>query len=69
MPAKKNKFTVRYSVDTSWSFLTQASHFEDLTIETTENIQELARRLAREGFAADYRTWIMPGAISRIQAA
>jgi hypothetical protein len=69
MAAAKNKFSVRYSVETSWSFLTQASHFEDHVIETTENIRDIASRLAREGFEAEGGAWIMPGAISRIQVA
>jgi hypothetical protein len=51
-----------------WSFLTHADHFEDYNITTCENMRQLAKRLARDGFATDDGPWIMPGAILKITA-
>jgi hypothetical protein len=62
------KYTVRVYVGSMWSFLTHADHFEDYNITTCENMRQLAKRLARDGFATDDGPWIMPGAILKITA-
>ena len=66
-----NTYVVRRYVASGWSFLTQADHYEDCLVNSTEGLQEFAQRLAREGFwykrSENSGTWVMPGAILEIR--
>lgn len=63
-----NTYVVRINVGTFWSFFTQADHYEDIEVTSTEALQDFARRLAREGFWHEKsKAWVMPGAILEIK--
>lgn len=62
-----NKYKVRVYEATGWSLLTQADHFEDFTLTSTETLEQIAKRLAHSGFAAHDRKWVMPGAIMTVE--
>jgi hypothetical protein len=61
-----NKFTVRVYVATAWSFLTQADHYEEYDIESSDSLETFSKKLAREGFLLGYKV-IMPGAILSVE--
>lgn len=63
-----NKYNVKVYVGTMWSFFTQADHYEDYTFESSESLEVISKRLARDGFRTDNETkWIMPGAILEVR--
>ncbi len=63
-----NKYKVKVYVGTLWSFLTQADHYDEYDMVTSQSLEELSKRLARDGFQADHgKKWIMPGAILEIR--
>lgn len=64
------RYKVRVYEGTMWSFVTQADHFMDYSIDSAESLPEIARRLAHDGFSSgDGRKWIMPGAIIFVEVA
>lgn len=64
----KRKFVVRCYCATAWSLFSQADHYEDYNFASTETLEEFAKRICKEGFSADDKTWIAPGAIVSIKA-
>jgi hypothetical protein len=63
-----NRYTVRVQNPKALGFLTQADHYHDYQLESSESLEELARRLAASGFrASDSSRWVMPGAIIWIE--
>lgn len=59
-----NCFRVRVENPVALGFLTQADHYQDHDLESSESLEEFAGRLAAKGFLDRSRgRWIMPGAI------
>lgn len=58
------RYKVRVYESTAWSMFTQGDHFMDYHFDSRESLEQIAKRLARDGFPVDDgRKWIMPGSI------
>jgi hypothetical protein len=65
---KKHRYKVRCYQATAWGVFTQADHYEDHYFASSESLDQVAKRLARDGFrVSDTNKWIMPGAILTVE--
>lgn len=62
-----NRFKVRVYVATAFSLLTQADHYEDHYFNSNETLEQILKRLARDGFKWGSSKWIMPGSILTVE--
>ena len=63
-----NQYTVRVQKLGALGFFTQADHYQDFEMESSEGLEALAIRLASKGFLHPKGgRWIMPGAIVSIE--
>ena len=63
-----NRYRVRAQNPRALGFFTQADHYQDFDMESSETLEDFAGRLAVKGFPAqDGSRWIMPGAIVWIE--
>jgi len=63
-----NHYRVRAQNPRALGFFTQADHYQDFEIESSEALEPFAARLAAAGFLdPDSGRWIMPGAIVWIE--
>lgn len=61
-----SKYKVRVYAASAWGFLTQADHFEDHYFESFETLQQIAKRLSRDGFQVGDK-WFLPAAILTVE--
>ena len=66
MSTYKHTYTVRYFEAITLSLSTQADHFNEAVFDTDDNFVIFCKRMFAEGFQRDYKTWIAPGAITKI---
>jgi len=63
-----NHYIVRAQNPRALGFFTQADHYQDFEIESSETLEAFAGRLAAKGFPdSGSGRWIMPGAIVWIE--
>ncbi len=63
-----NRYRVRAQILGAFGFFTQADHYRDYDIESSESLEDFAGRLAAKGFLDPKGgRWIMPGAIVWIE--
>ena len=64
-----NRYTVRAQTIGFAGFITQADHYQDYELQSSESLEDVARHLAAHGFLDPVggRRWIMPGAIIWIE--
>jgi hypothetical protein len=63
-----NRYRVRAQNPRALGFFTQADHYEDFDLESSEPLDAFAGRLAAKGFLDPKGgRWIMPGAIVWIE--
>ena len=62
-----SKYKVRVYEATAWSMFSQADHYSDYTLTSSETLKQIAQRLAQYGSAATDQKWIMPGAILTVE--
>jgi hypothetical protein len=63
-----NRYRVRAQNLGALGFVTQADHYYDFDIESSESLETFAARLAAKGFQdSKSGRWIMPGAIVWIE--
>jgi hypothetical protein len=63
-----NRYRVRAQNPRAMGFITQADHYADFDVESTESLEAFASRLAAKGFHdSSSGRWIMPGAIVWIE--
>jgi hypothetical protein len=65
-----NRYKVRAQNLRALGYFTQADHYHDYELDSSEPLEEFAARLAAKGFLdAKSGRWIMPGAIVWIEQA
>jgi hypothetical protein len=63
-----NRYRIRAKRLGALGFFTQADHYQDFEIESSEPLEVFAERLAAKGFLdSKSGRWIMPGAIAWIE--
>ena len=63
-----NRYKVRVQNLGALGFVTQADHYRDYDVASSESLEDLAGRLAAKGFLDPKGDrWIMPGAIVWIE--
>jgi len=63
-----NRYRVRAQKLGALGFITQADHYQDFEMESSESLEAIAGRLATKGFPDPGGSrWIMPGAIIWIE--
>jgi hypothetical protein len=63
-----NRYKVRAQILGALGFFTQADHYQDYQLESSESLEDFAGRLAAKGFQDPSGSrWIMPGAIVWIE--
>ena len=49
-------------------FITKSDHYDDFTLESPDQLDVFAKRLAHDGFLAENSgRWVMPGAIMWVE--
>lgn len=61
------RYKARVYIASAIGFFTQADHYEDHYFDSNETLEQISKRLARDGFAVDSKKWIMPGAILTVE--
>jgi hypothetical protein len=63
-----NRYKVRVQNIGALGFITQADHYQDFELESSESLEVFAGHIAAKGFLAPKGDrWIMPGAIIWIE--
>lgn len=63
-----NRYKVRVYTASALGFFTQADHYEDHFFDSGESLEQIVKRLGRDGFAVNGgRKWIMPAAILTVE--
>ena len=63
-----NRYKVRVQNPIALGFLTQADHYQDYDLESSDSFEDFAAKLAAKGFPDPNRgRWIMPGGIIWIE--